>query len=138
MDKSKLPIVPCGLIACEHHNGYYPYNCDKSYQEILDCSLIVADEKYINKTTTSTETIKKPSLKQIVDIRNIAKYITIKIVIKTKGKFLFNIGLNIMKFGAWITGCNIQVITNTEDSNISLEKYKRNIDSEIDDILKED
>jgi len=54
----------------------------------------------------------KPTLKQIVDIRNLAKHITIEIVIKTKGKFLFTIGLNIMKFGAWITGCNIQVITN--------------------------
>lgn len=117
MDKSKLPIVPCGLIACEHHNEYYPYNCDKSYQEVLDCPLVVADEKYINKTTTTaTEIVKKPSLKQIVDIRNLAKYITVEISIKTKGKFLFKLGLNIMKLGAWITGCNIQVITNNENN----------------------
>ncbi len=113
MNKSKLPCVPCGLIACEHHNEYYPYNCDKTYQEFLDCPLVVPDEKYIEKIdTTCTETIKKPTLKQIVDIRNLAKYVTIEIIVKTKGKFLFNIGLNIMKFGAWITGCNIQVIIN--------------------------
>lgn len=115
MDKSKLPIVPCGLIACEHHNEYYPYNCDKSYQEVLDCPLIVADEKYTKKTsTTSTVEAKKPSFKQTLDIRNVAKYITVQITMKTKGKFLFNIGLYIMKLGAWITGCNIQVITNKE------------------------
>lgn len=115
MDKSKLPIVSCGLIACEHHNEYYPFNCDKSFQDILDCSLCIADEKYVNKTTTTAiNTIKKPSLKQIVDIRNIAKYITVEISIKTKGKFLFKIGLNIMKFGALIAGCNVQVITNEE------------------------
>jgi hypothetical protein len=116
MNKSKLPCIPCGLIACEHHNEHYDYNCDKDYQEFLDCPIYIEDQNYAQATEFTVTTKIKPTIQETMNIRKIAGHITVQLNVKLKGKFLFNIGIAIVKFGIWIIGCNFQVYQNKEET----------------------